>query len=106
MSDTISENAENPEHECAPISPLVADLVSGMFEANHATTTTLIDSLTADNASLRARIDAIREGILSLLDGPYAPSAAEITRCLYPSDEAVQLYMKDVISASPASERG
>lgn len=77
-----------------PISPLVANLVTAMMTASHNTTNALIDGLTEQRDKAEATVDAIREAVIQLLDGPYAPSAAAIERALWPTAEVVDRFRR------------
>jgi hypothetical protein len=73
----------------APISPLVADLMTSMLTDTQRTTERVIDNLTTNLATEKARVAAIRVAVLYLLDGPWMPNPEAIRRALYPSAELV-----------------
>lgn len=82
-------------HECAPVSPLVATLVQSMFRQSRDTTNTLIDSLMYQEAHLRAELDLMREATDDLLSGPFMPMPHTLTQALYPLEDAIQLRMRE-----------
>lgn len=79
----------------APISPLVADLVTSMLTATQHTTNLVIDNLNRDLATEKARLAAIHCAVLDLLDGPWMPMPDAIRRALYPSAEMIATYRED-----------
>lgn len=78
----------------APVSPLVAELITAGLRMTHATTNQLIDNLTADLAEARAELDAVRTGVNDALDGPYMPQPDTIRRALYPPKAMIDLHME------------
>jgi len=78
-----------------PISPLMADLMTSMLTATQHTTNLVLDNLNTDLATERARVDAIRAGVLDLMDGPWMPMPDAIRRALYPSAEMIAAYRED-----------
>jgi hypothetical protein len=86
------------ETEAPPFTPLVADVLSAMFENNRQTTTTLIDSLTAQVEDRDAELAAIRDRIHALLDGDYMPTPTAILRALYPTSAVVDRYRPEEVS--------
>ncbi len=78
-----------------PFTPLVAGIVSSMFEQSRVTTATLIDSLTAQLADRDAELAAIRERINALLGGDYMPTPAAILDALYPTQALIAHYRQE-----------
>jgi hypothetical protein len=78
-----------------PFTPFVADVITAMMSQTHATTNSLIDSLTAQLADARADLDAIRFQVEGLLGGPYMPTPDAILRALYPSAELRKHFRRD-----------
>jgi len=75
-----------------PINPLVAQIISANAAQLAAVTNAQIDHLTTQLETTQATLDAVRAGILRLLEGPYAPSELAIRWALYPNDAAVDLH--------------
>lgn len=71
--------------------PEASNLVIQLMQASRKeadwTTNTLIDSLTEQLADSHAQVDAIRDRIQGLLDGPYMPTPDAIIGALWPSPE-------------------
>lgn len=84
---------QHEEHECAPISPLVATLVERMAQDTAHTTNALIGGLEYQEAHLRATLEIVRETILGLLDGPYMPMPQLIKKACYPPEKMIKLRM-------------
>jgi hypothetical protein len=82
----------------APISPMVAELITASLSMTHDATNSLVDSLTEQLAESQASEAAIRAGVLGLLDGPYMPTPAAIERALYPSRALVAHFRTEVTS--------
>lgn len=76
----------------APISPLVADLITASLSVTHQTTDRLVDSLTAQLADREAELAAIRWSVGELLAGDYMPMPWAIQRALHPSAELVDRF--------------
>lgn len=76
----------------APFSPLVAQILTAQAAFTADVTDRLVDSLTTENAELRARAAAIEDAVLSLLNAPYLPQPDVIRRALFPSAEVVDAY--------------
>ncbi len=81
-----------------PFSPLVADIISASFAMTASTANALIDSLTRQNADLRARQAAVEAQFAELLDRPYAPSESAIRAALYPPPEFIDLFRENEVS--------
>jgi len=89
----MTETAQTPSAE--PRTDLVAMLVQANYNAYASTTQTLIDNLQTEVADLRAKLDAIREGVAMAFDGPYMPTPARVQALLWPSAEVIAQYRED-----------
>ena len=82
-------------HTDPPFTPLVADILTAMTSQTAAVTTTVIDNLTEQLADSQAEVDAIRDRIQALLDGPYMPTPDAILRALWPNEAERAMYRRD-----------
>lgn len=80
-------------HECQPISPLVAELMTASMTATNAVTGQVIDNLTKRAEEAEAMVKAIRCKVSNLLAGPYMPMPAAIEGALWPSDDYVARFL-------------
>ena len=71
----------------APLSPLVAGILTAMNSQTAAVTNNVIDNLTEQLADANATLDAIRDRIQELLSGPYMPLPGHILTALWPTAE-------------------
>jgi hypothetical protein len=83
-------------NDMPPISPLMADIVTSLFDQSHATTNRIIENLEKQLDDARATLDAVENGILALVSGPYMPTPGAITGALYPPADIVDRYRKDL----------
>lgn len=80
--------------EQVQFSPVVATVLTRMFEDTAATTTNVIEMFKRDEARLKAELWLIREQIGTLLDGPWMPTSHALMAALYPSRAAVEAAIK------------
>jgi hypothetical protein len=78
-----------------PFTPLLADMLSAMIADGHATANALIAALTVRAEQAEAELEAVRDGVLGLLAGPWMPMPAAIEQALLPSAEAIAQFRKD-----------
>jgi len=90
----MSEHEQQKQHECAPVSPLMASILGQMSRDAQFTTNALIDGLEYQEAHLRATLELIRAQIFDLLDGPYMPMPILLKKALYPPEEIIQERMR------------
>lgn len=75
-----------------PFSPLIADILTAQRTETARVTSLVIEGLTRDLETERARRRAVQARVLALLDGPYLPHPATIERALFPTDEIVDAF--------------
>lgn len=86
-AEELAPLTENPE-----AMTLVMQLMGQSARDLAWTTNTLVDSLTKQNADLRAELDAVRGELERLFGRPFAPSETAIRHALWPSDEILTMY--------------
>jgi len=80
--------------ETQPITPLMANIVTKMFEDSAATTDRLIDNLNAQLDSTQAELNLIRSAILKLCSEKYMPNPEYIKDALYPTVGEIREYLE------------
>lgn len=78
----------------ALIDPLVVQILQQQSADLAYTTNALVEGLQHSSDMYSATVDAIRDRIQSLLEGPYMPSPAALLIALYPSEAAINRYMR------------
>lgn len=74
-----------------PREELLAKIMSASFGLTRATSTALIETLTAQLDTERATVTAIRRNVGRLLHGPYMPMPDTIREALWPTDAEIDL---------------
>ena len=64
-------------------------LMGASSESLAKTTNTLIDNLMHERDELRATLDAIRDRVSVLMQGPWMPAPHAVEEALWPSDEEI-----------------
>lgn len=76
-----------------PLSPLVADVFTAMFEQSASITNQVMDNYQAQIESLEAELYAVRQGVSLLLSGPFMPMPDAIRQAVfYPDQELIDEY--------------
>jgi hypothetical protein len=88
VADDIDPNAEGD----IPFSPLVASIFTRMAADTESVTNALLTSYRSEVSDLRATLAAVRDGVDSLLRGPYMPTSAALLGVLWPSSDVVDQY--------------
>lgn len=78
-----------------PFSPFVAQILTAQAAYTQQVTNAALDGLAEDLARVRATLAAVREGVVSLIDGDVMPTPRAIERALWPPAEVVAQYRKE-----------
>lgn len=79
---------------------LAAMLIRSSMESTHQLTDDLMRSYRRDAIRAEARLQAARGAVVTLLSGPWLPSADAIIRAMYPSEDAVMRCIPSYIDTS------
>jgi hypothetical protein len=82
------------------ISPLVADLIQASLSITFDANDRVIDNLTAQVRSWQAHEAIVRQRILFLCSGPWAPSTGALTDALMVSNEEIEAWIAEHEEAS------
>ncbi len=78
----------------APLTPLVAAVLTKMMDDTAQTTNRVIDNLQGELNIARATIDAMRNEIIRLMNQEFLPHPRSVINALYPSQETVEEYFQ------------
>jgi hypothetical protein len=76
------------------IDPLLVQILEANSNALNYTTNALIEGYKHSSETYCATVDAIRDHVHALLNGPYMPTSAALLSALYPSEEMISRYMR------------